>query len=56
MGQAFVINHPEEARTLLQAHPQLAQALFQALITTNIVDPKVLEVSDRQSIKRKKKT
>lgn len=30
---------------LLVAHPQLAHALFQALVIMNIVDPAVLEVS-----------
>ncbi|THH06787.1 hypothetical protein EW145_g3838 [Phellinidium pouzarii] len=41
--KAFVINHPEQARMLLVAHPQLAHALFQALVIMNIVDPAVLE-------------
>ncbi|KAI5124807.1 hypothetical protein M0805_005439 [Coniferiporia weirii] len=41
--KAFVINHPEQARILLVAHPQLAHALFQALVLMNIVDRAVLE-------------
>lgn len=41
--QAFVINHPDQARTLLIKHPQMAYALFQALLLSKIVDPVVLE-------------
>ncbi|KAF4603204.1 hypothetical protein EYR40_000354 [Pleurotus pulmonarius] len=41
--KAFVINHPDQARTLLVAHPQLAYALFQALVLNNIVDPAILQ-------------
>jgi cleavage stimulation factor subunit 2 len=40
-----VITHPEHARTLLIAHPQLAYALFQALLLNKIVDQGVLAVS-----------
>jgi len=43
--QAFVITHPEQARTLLVAHPQLAYALFQALLLNKIVDQGILSVS-----------
>jgi Hinge domain of cleavage stimulation factor subunit 2 len=43
--QAFVITHPDEARSLLVAHPQLAYALFQALLLNKIVDPAILQVS-----------
>ncbi|EGO01055.1 hypothetical protein SERLA73DRAFT_50956, partial [Serpula lacrymans var. lacrymans S7.3] len=41
--KAFVITHPEQARTLLIAHPQLAYALFQALLLNKIVDPAILQ-------------
>ena len=41
----FVISHPEDARKLLQTQPQLAYALFQAMLMNNIVDPSVLQVS-----------
>ncbi|KAK0194519.1 hypothetical protein F5146DRAFT_1036238 [Armillaria mellea] len=34
--KAFVITHPEQARKLLVAHPQLAYALFQALLLNQI--------------------
>jgi hypothetical protein len=40
-----VITHPEQARTLLVAHPQLAYALFQALLLNKIVDQGILSVS-----------
>jgi hypothetical protein len=43
--QAFVITHPDQARSLLVAHPQLAYALFQALLLNKIVDPAILQVS-----------
>lgn len=43
--QAFVITHPDHARSLLVAHPQLAYALFQALLLNKIVDPAILQVS-----------
>ena len=35
---------PFEARTLLTSNPQLAYALFQAMLMMNIVDPGVLQV------------
>ncbi|KAI0249799.1 hypothetical protein BJV78DRAFT_1225025 [Lactifluus subvellereus] len=41
--KAFVITHPDQARTLLVAHPQLAYALFQALLLNKIVDPVILQ-------------
>lgn len=41
--KAFVINHPEQARILLVAHPQFAYALFQALLLQKIVDPVILQ-------------
>lgn len=34
---------PDQARTLLAAKPQLAYALFQAMLLMNIVDPAVLQ-------------
>ncbi|KAI0767258.1 hypothetical protein C8Q74DRAFT_1279226 [Fomes fomentarius] len=40
--KAFVITHPEYARALLVAHPQLGYALFQALLVHNIVDRAIL--------------
>ncbi|KAI0327525.1 hypothetical protein GY45DRAFT_1327531 [Cubamyces sp. BRFM 1775] len=40
--KAFVITHPDQARALLVAHPQLGYALFQALLLHKIVDPAVL--------------
>ncbi|KAF5384294.1 hypothetical protein D9615_003306 [Tricholomella constricta] len=41
--KAFVITHPEQARTLLVGHPQLAYALFQSLLLNNIVDSAILQ-------------
>ncbi|KAI0342428.1 hypothetical protein BDW22DRAFT_1407534 [Trametopsis cervina] len=41
--KAFVITHPEQARALLIAHPQLGYAMFQALLLNKIVDPAILE-------------
>jgi len=41
--KAFIITHPEEAKILLVAHPQLAYALFQALLLNNIVDHAILQ-------------
>ncbi|KAF8065196.1 hypothetical protein FPV67DRAFT_1584071 [Lyophyllum atratum] len=41
--KAFVITHPEQARTLLIHHPQLAYALFQALLLNKIVDSAILQ-------------
>lgn len=40
-----MITHPEHARGLLVAHPQLGYALFQALLLNKIVDPTILKVS-----------
>lgn len=40
-----MITHPDQARSLLVAHPQLAYALFQALLLNKIVDPAILQVS-----------
>ncbi|EJD01485.1 uncharacterized protein FOMMEDRAFT_142096 [Fomitiporia mediterranea MF3/22] len=41
--KAFVINHPDQARMLLVAHPQLSYGLFQALLMNRIVDPAILQ-------------
>lgn len=39
------MTQPEQARQLLQSKPQLAYALFQAMLLMNIVDASVLQVS-----------
>ncbi|KAF8802367.1 hypothetical protein BYT27DRAFT_7235456 [Phlegmacium glaucopus] len=41
--KAFVITHPDHARILLVKLPQLAYALFQALLLNKIVDSAILE-------------
>ncbi|THU94197.1 hypothetical protein K435DRAFT_724772 [Dendrothele bispora CBS 962.96] len=41
--KAFVITHPEQARALLIAHPQLSYALFQALLLNRVVDESILQ-------------
>jgi cleavage stimulation factor subunit 2 len=41
--KAFVITHPDQARSLLVAHPQFSYALFQALLLNKIVDQAVLQ-------------
>ncbi|KAJ3753479.1 hinge domain of cleavage stimulation factor subunit 2-domain-containing protein, partial [Lentinula raphanica] len=41
--KAFVMTHPEQARSLLIAHPQFAYALFQALLLNKIVDQGILQ-------------
>ncbi|KAF8639220.1 hypothetical protein AX17_001705 [Amanita inopinata Kibby_2008] len=41
--KAFVITYPDQARTLLVSHPQLAYALFQALLLNKIVDSAILQ-------------
>ncbi|GMK56398.1 hypothetical protein CspeluHIS016_0302380 [Cutaneotrichosporon spelunceum] len=41
--KALITTQPEEARRLLSAKPQLAYALFQAMLLMNIVDPSVLQ-------------
>ncbi|TFK75638.1 hypothetical protein BDN72DRAFT_448303 [Pluteus cervinus] len=41
--KAFVITHPDQARALLVAHPQLAYALFQSLVLNKIVDSAILQ-------------
>lgn len=39
----FIATQPEQARQLLTSRPQLAYALFQAMLLMNIVDPSVLQ-------------
>jgi cleavage stimulation factor subunit 2 len=39
----LITTQPEEARQLLTKKPQLAYALFQAMLLMNIVDPSVLQ-------------
>ncbi|GHJ84142.1 hypothetical protein NliqN6_0544 [Naganishia liquefaciens] len=40
--KTLVQTSPEQARTVLNSHPQLAYALFQAMLLMNVVDPAVL--------------
>lgn len=42
---------PYEARQLLTANPQLSYAMFQAMLMMNIVDPAILNVSDKIQLK-----
>lgn len=44
-GQTLIETQPDQARQLLQSKPQLAYALFQAMLLMNIVDASVLQVS-----------
>lgn len=41
------MEQPERAHALLSANPQLAYALFQALLVHQIVDPAILHVRKR---------
>ncbi|KAN0064803.1 hypothetical protein ACQY0O_001860 [Thecaphora frezii] len=41
--KSLTTTSPEQARTLLTGHPQLAYALFQALLMMNVVDPAILQ-------------
>ncbi|CAD6884905.1 unnamed protein product [Tilletia controversa] len=41
--KALVTSSPEQAASLLSAHPQLAYALFQAMLMMNVVDPALLQ-------------
>ncbi|KAF9530530.1 hinge domain of cleavage stimulation factor subunit 2-domain-containing protein [Crepidotus variabilis] len=41
--KAFVITHPDQAKTLLVKHPQFSYALFQSLLLNKIVDSAILE-------------
>ncbi|EPQ30451.1 uncharacterized protein PFL1_01977 [Pseudozyma flocculosa PF-1] len=45
MGQmkALTATSPDQARALLTGHPQLAYALFQAMLMMNVVDPAILQ-------------
>jgi cleavage stimulation factor subunit 2 len=44
--KTMVKEDPEGAKKVFQQHPQLAYALFQAMLLMNAVDPSVLQVSD----------
>jgi cleavage stimulation factor subunit 2 len=41
----MVKENPDGAKGVFLAHPQLAYALFQAMLLMNVVDPSVLQVS-----------
>ncbi|WWC61483.1 uncharacterized protein I303_104067 [Kwoniella dejecticola CBS 10117] len=41
--KSLITTNPEQARQLLTSKPQLAYALFQAMLLMNIVDPSVLQ-------------
>ncbi|OCF55048.1 hypothetical protein L486_07158 [Kwoniella mangroviensis CBS 10435] len=41
--KSLITTNPEQARQLLSSKPQLAYALFQAMLLMNIVDPSVLQ-------------
>ncbi|KAK0522247.1 hypothetical protein OC834_006356 [Tilletia horrida] len=41
--KSLVTSSPEQAASLLSAHPQLAYALFQAMLMMNVVDPALLQ-------------
>ncbi|EST05173.1 Cleavage stimulation factor subunit 2, hinge domain protein [Kalmanozyma brasiliensis GHG001] len=41
--KSLVASSPEQARALLTGHPQLAYALFQAMLMMNVVDPDILQ-------------
>ncbi|SPO24399.1 related to Cleavage stimulation factor [Ustilago trichophora] len=41
--KSLVATSPDQARTLLSGHPQLAYALFQAMLMMNVVDPDILQ-------------
>lgn len=41
--KSLVATSPEQARALLSGHPQLAYALFQAMLMMNVVDPDILQ-------------
>jgi len=43
--QTMVKENPDGAKGVFLAHPQLAYALFQAMLLMNVVDPSVLQVS-----------
>ncbi|KAG8944748.1 hypothetical protein FRC04_001563 [Tulasnella sp. 424] len=39
----YIVNSPEHARNLLNTHPQLAYAFFQAMLLNNMIDPTTLQ-------------
>jgi len=41
----MVKENPDGAKGVFLAHPQLAYALFQAMLLMNVVDPSVLQVN-----------
>ena len=41
--KSLVTTSPDQARALLTGHPQLAYALFQAMLMMNVVDPDILQ-------------
>ncbi|PWY99514.1 hypothetical protein BCV70DRAFT_119840 [Testicularia cyperi] len=41
--KSLVTTSPDQARALLTGHPQLAYALFQAMLMMNVVDPEILQ-------------
>jgi cleavage stimulation factor subunit 2 len=41
--KSLVTSSPDQARTLLNGHPQLAYALFQAMLMMNVVDATILQ-------------
>jgi cleavage stimulation factor subunit 2 len=41
--KAVATNNPEQAKQLLMTSPQLAYAIFQAMLMMNLVDPSVLQ-------------
>lgn len=41
--KSLVATSPDQARALLTGHPQLAYALFQAMLMMNVVDPEILQ-------------
>jgi cleavage stimulation factor subunit 2 len=41
--KAVATNNPEQAKQLLTTSPQLAYAIFQAMLMMNLVDPSVLQ-------------
>ncbi|EIN14502.1 hypothetical protein PUNSTDRAFT_110583 [Punctularia strigosozonata HHB-11173 SS5] len=49
--KAFIITHPDQARQLLVSNPQLAYALFEALLLNNIVDQEILNVMLAASVR-----
>lgn len=48
--QGLIASSPQEAHQILTAHPQLAYALFQAMLMMNLVDPAVISVRPLPSL------